>query len=162
VIHGVLITTPPPPVSSIRGLEGTGLYSRSAGVWKASDILFDMRHAPLILRLAAWMQAVTPFPAVIVKLPDAGEMVFGSLWNLVLGFWIYRCPNFFAKLLWLKGFSPFRTDDDPMRLPPKKLVSFLKILGVIAMLAGLFWWLPYLVLRWTGIGIVPPDTPPAI
>jgi hypothetical protein len=49
-----------------------------------------------------------------------------------------------------------------MRLPPKKVVSFFRILGLITMWAGLFWWLPYLVLRWTGIGIVPPDTPPAI
>ena len=106
--------------------------------------------------------AVTPFLAMIVNLPDAGEMVFGSLSNLVLGFWIYRYPIFFARLFWLRGFSPFRSEDDPMRLPPKKVVSFFRILGLITMWAGLFWWLPYLVLRWTGIGIVPPDTPPAI
>ena len=106
--------------------------------------------------------AVTPFLAMIVNLPDAGEMVFGSLCNLVLGFLVYRYPTFFARLFWLRGFSPFRSEDDPMRLPPRKVVSFVRILGLITMWAGLFWWIPYLALRWTGIGTVPPDPPPAI
>ena len=83
----------------------TGSYYRSAGVWKASDILFGMRSALLILTFAAWKPGVTPLLAMIVHLPDAGEMVFGCLSNLVLGFWIYRYPNFFSQCCFGSGDS---------------------------------------------------------
>jgi hypothetical protein len=93
-----------------------------------------------------------------MNVPDAGEMIFGSLTNLAMGFWIYRRPRFFARLLWL---TPFRPNNHPRRLPPSKFVSFCRIVGLITMWWTSAVWILYLALRVTGFGVVAHE-PPAI
>ena len=93
-----------------------------------------------------------------MNVPDTDEMIFWSLANLAWGFWIYRWPEFVARFFWL---TPFRPNDDPLRLPPSKFVAFFRILGLITMWAILAELILYLGLRVTGVGVVAPE-PPAI
>ena len=52
--------------------------------------------------------------------------------------------------------------ENPSAPPPTKLASFIKISGRIWMWASIVVWIVYFALRVSGIGIVPPDTLPAI
>ena len=89
-----------------------------------------------------------------VDLASADEVVFLVLPNPAGGYWIYRCTGFFARFFWLRGFSPFLADHDPMRTPPPKFVSFFKLLGPLTMWNAVAAPILYFVLRITGIGTV--------
>jgi hypothetical protein len=95
-----------------------------------------------------------------VRLGDPAGLVIGSLANLVFGFWAYLRPGHFARLIWLRGFSPFRTKDDPMRSPPRWLLSFIKIMGLLEIWCAVIAPVVYWVLWATGVGSNEP--PPAI
>ena len=87
-----------------------------------------------------------------IALPDPGELFISDIFGLAGTWWVYRCPNFFAKWCWIKRYFP----DTPQsgRIPADGFVTFFRIPGLIGMWAYALESLIYAVLWITGIGVI--------
>lgn len=94
-----------------------------------------------------------------IELPGLGPMALEALLEAAGGYWIYRCPRFFANWLWIPRHFPSYVDAE--RNPPDKFVRFFQIIGLVGMWSSAASMVIWFILGVSGMGVVGYE-PPAI
>ena len=92
-------------------------------------------------------------PTIPVEAGSPMQLVFPFCTGIGFGYWMYRCPDFFARFFWVKGWPDyifFRQNRDPELAPPPAFIRLFKILGLLNMAAAATIPIIYIVLTATG------------